>query len=56
MMAQIPLVSLTAYINRKVEGTAFSQLGNFLFWLTFCIVGQPCAVLVYYYLAVSAPS
>jgi len=46
-------VSLSARINRKVEGTAYSQVGNFLFWLTFCIVGQPVAVLVYYYLAVS---
>ena len=56
MMAQVPLVSLTAQINRKVEGTAFSQLGNFLFWLVFCFLGQPVAVMIYYYLAVSSSS
>ena len=45
MMAQIPLVEITKVIDRRLEG---SQIGNVVFWLSFCIFGQPAAILLYY--------
>mmetsp|Transcript_85978 Transcript_85978/g.248270 ORF Transcript_85978/g.248270 Transcript_85978/m.248270 type:complete len:245 (-) Transcript_85978:52-786(-) len=45
MMAQLPLVHLTAAIDRRLKG---SQLGNIIFWISFCIVGQPLCVLLYF--------
>ena len=44
MMAQIPLVFVTKYLQHIRPGTS---LGNILFWVTFCIVGQPMAILMY---------
>jgi hypothetical protein len=44
MMAQIPLVFITKYLQKIRPG---SSLGNILFWITFCIVGQPMAILMY---------
>ena len=44
MMAQIPLVFITKRLQKIRPG---SSLGNILFWITFCIVGQPMAILMY---------
>ena len=44
MMMQVPLVALTKALQRKNPG---SSLGNVIFWLSFCIVGQPMAILMY---------
>ena len=44
MMGQIPLVAITKYIDKLRPG---SSIGNMIFWLTFCIVGQPMAILMY---------
>lgn len=44
MMGQIPLVAITKYADKLKPG---SSLGNMIFWLTFCIVGQPMAILMY---------
>ena len=44
MMMQMPLVALTKYHQRKYPG---SSLGNVLFWLTFSVIGQPMAILLY---------
>eukprot|EP00957_Ditylum_brightwellii_P058851 4462107-Ditylum_brightwellii.AAC.1 len=44
MMGQIPLVAITKYIDKKIPG---SSIGNAMFWLSFCIVGQPMAILLY---------
>jgi diacylglycerol O-acyltransferase-1 len=44
MMGQIPLVVVTKYLYRKYPG---SSIGNILFWVTFCVVGQPMAILLY---------
>ena len=44
MMMQMPLVALTKYLYSKFPG---SSIGNILFWVSFCIVGQPMAVLLY---------
>jgi diacylglycerol O-acyltransferase-1 len=43
-MGQIPLVAITKYIDKLRPG---SSIGNMIFWLTFCIVGQPMAILMY---------
>mmetsp|Transcript_2116 Transcript_2116/g.5899 ORF Transcript_2116/g.5899 Transcript_2116/m.5899 type:complete len:120 (+) Transcript_2116:3-362(+) len=45
MMLQMPLVALTKYLYRSNPG--LPSLGNYLFWLSFCLVGQPMAVLLY---------
>lgn len=47
MMFQIPLVALTAPLERA-RGQA-SVLGNAIFWISFCLVGQPLAVLLYFF-------
>ena len=31
-----------------------SRLGNFLFWLTFCVVGQPMCIMLYFHDTVAA--
>lgn len=47
MMFQIPLVSMTVPLE-KMRGQA-SVIGNAIFWISFCLVGQPIAVLLYYF-------
>jgi diacylglycerol O-acyltransferase 1 len=44
MMGQIPLVAITKWLYRKYPG---SSIGNMIFWLSFCVVGQPMAILFY---------
>lgn len=44
IMGQIPLVVITKYLYRKFPG---SSVGNILFWVSFCVVGQPMAILLY---------
>ncbi len=48
MMAQVPMLPLTSWIKRASKGTAFDQAGNYIFWTTFCFIGQPMSVLMYY--------
>lgn len=48
MSPQVPLVAVSTAINSKVAGTPFAQLGNYMFWVAFCFLGQPAAVLLYY--------
>lgn len=43
MMGQIPLVFITKYLDRKFPGSS----GNVIFWVSFCLVGQPMAILLY---------
>lgn len=38
MMGQIPLVVITKFLYRKYPG---SSIGNIIFWISFCFVGQP---------------
>jgi len=45
MMAQVPLIALTGMIDKYNKG---SQIGNFIFWISFCIVGQPLCILLYF--------
>lgn len=44
MMMQVPLVGITKYLSRRNPG---SSIGNIIFWISFCVVGQPMAVLLY---------
>ncbi|CAB9524996.1 Diacylglycerol O-acyltransferase 1 [Seminavis robusta] len=44
MMMQMPLIIFTKSLVRKNPG---SSIGNVIFWLAFCVVGQPTAVLMY---------
>eukprot|EP00550_Attheya_septentrionalis_P004971 CAMPEP_0198297096 /NCGR_PEP_ID=MMETSP1449-20131203/35392_1 /TAXON_ID=420275 /ORGANISM="Attheya septentrionalis, Strain CCMP2084" /LENGTH=750 /DNA_ID=CAMNT_0043997925 /DNA_START=249 /DNA_END=2501 /DNA_ORIENTATION=- len=44
MMAQIPLVTITKSMERRWPG---GIAGNIIFWISFCIVGQPMAILLY---------
>ncbi|KAJ9057755.1 hypothetical protein DSO57_1019542 [Entomophthora muscae] len=47
MLAQIPLIMLTSLLV-KWRGRN-SSAGNVVFWLSFCILGQPFLVVLYYY-------
>ncbi|OMJ13964.1 Diacylglycerol O-acyltransferase 1 [Smittium culicis] len=47
MLLQIPLVSLTQTVSSYRRPN--SNIGNALFWISFCIIGQPLLVLLYYY-------
>jgi len=44
MMGQIPLVAITKYLDKMRPG---SSIGNFVFWLSFCFLGQPIAIMFY---------
>lgn len=45
MLGQVPLIALTKqYLARHPK----SSLGNYFFWITLCIFGQPMCVLLYY--------
>ena len=48
--SQVPLISASGYLPRT-EGTPFAAMGNYIFWLAFCFLGQPLAVLLYFYQA-----
>lgn len=48
MMSQIPLISFTSALDRMLRGTGFENMGNIVFWVTFCFVGQPLCLLLYY--------
>ena len=47
MMGQIPMVYLTAPFE-KWQGQ-WKVVGNCIFWVTLCLIGQPFAVLFYFY-------
>lgn len=42
MMSQVPLL----FWSSSLKGTV---LGNLIFWITFCFVGQPTGILLYYF-------
>eukprot|EP00736_Rhodelphis_marinus_P000377 Rmarinus@m.28982 len=45
ILFQVPLAGLTGYISKVLKS---DRLGNLVFWLSFCIFGQPICVLLYY--------
>jgi len=48
MMIQIPLIALTDVIQ-KVKWIQGKVAGNMIFWVSFCLVGQPLAALLYFF-------
>lgn len=46
MFLQVPLIKITSILKRKYPES--KNLGNYIFWVVFCIVGQPACVLLYY--------
>ena len=48
MMFQIPMIVFMDLFKSQLEK---SQIGNVVFWVSFCIIGQPIAVLIYAYQA-----
>ncbi|MCJ1310598.1 hypothetical protein MMC25_004263 [Agyrium rufum] len=47
MVIQIPLISATLPLER-MQGTNGRIIGNCVFWVSFCLVGQPVAALMYF--------
>jgi diacylglycerol O-acyltransferase-1 len=48
MMFQLPLIALTAPLDR-VKGAQGKVIGNCIFWVSFCLVGQPLGALLYFF-------
>ena len=48
MIVQIPLILMTDPLQR-FQGHAGRVTGNVIFWVSFCLVGQPLAVLLYFF-------
>ena len=48
MMFQIPLILLTDWLQ-KLRGISGKVAGNVIFWISFCLVGQPLAALLYFF-------
>lgn len=48
MMFQIPLIILTDIIQ-KIKGIRGKVAGNMIFWVSFCLVGQPLGALLYFF-------
>ncbi|XP_019443014.1 PREDICTED: diacylglycerol O-acyltransferase 1-like isoform X2 [Lupinus angustifolius] len=46
IMFQVPVVLITNLVQNKFQN---SMVGNMTFWFTFCILGQPMCVLLYYH-------
>lgn len=48
MVLQLPLIFLTDPFQ-KMKGQNWKLLGNLIFWVSFCIFGQPVAALAYFF-------
>ncbi|KAF2864770.1 MBOAT, membrane-bound O-acyltransferase family-domain-containing protein [Massariosphaeria phaeospora] len=48
MMLQIPLIALTDALQ-TMKGIRGKVAGNIIFWVSFCLVGQPLAALLYFF-------
>lgn len=47
MILQIPMIYLTIPLE-KVHGINGKVIGNCIFWISFCLIGQPVAGLLYF--------
>lgn len=54
MMSQAPLIIVQKLLESKL-GIRNSELGNLVFWISFCFLGQPLVVFAYYYLYTTKP-
>jgi diacylglycerol O-acyltransferase-1 len=48
MIGQIPLIFLTDAVQR-IRGLDGRVIGNMIFWVSFCILGQPLAAMLYFF-------
>ena len=48
MVVQIPLILVTLPLE-KMQGLNGKIIGNCIFWISFCLVGQPLAALLYFF-------
>ncbi|KAL9582813.1 MAG: hypothetical protein Q9212_003080, partial [Teloschistes hypoglaucus] len=48
MVAQLPMIAFTADFE-DAEGVNGRVVGNCIFWISFCLVGQPVAAFTYFY-------
>ena len=48
MVVQIPLIAGTLPLE-KMQGINGKIIGNCIFWISFCLVGQPLAALLYFF-------
>ena len=48
MIVQIPLIFVTLPLE-KMQGISGKVIGNCIFWVSFCLVGQPLAALMYFF-------
>lgn len=48
MLVQIPMIFFTLPLE-KMEGVHGKLIGNCIFWISFCLVGQPLAALLYFF-------
>lgn len=46
MLAQAPLVMVTQQLDKLFDNPF---LGNAFFWISFCMIGQPMGMVLYYY-------
>lgn len=48
MIVQLPLIAVTLPLE-KMQGINSKIVGNCIFWVSFCLVGQPLAALLYFF-------
>jgi diacylglycerol O-acyltransferase-1 len=48
MVAQLPLIAMTAPLE-KMQGINGRIIGNCIFWVSFTLIGQPLAALLYFF-------
>jgi diacylglycerol O-acyltransferase 1 len=48
MLLQLPLITITLPLERKNDSTT-RIMGNSVFWVSFCLVGQPLGALLYFF-------
>lgn len=48
MVLQLPLIFITDPLAR-MKGINGKLIGNLIFWVSFCLVGQPLAALMYFF-------
>lgn len=48
MVAQLPLIAITAPLE-KMQGINGRIIGNCIFWVSFTLIGQPLAALLYFF-------
>ncbi len=49
MFLQLPLIAITAPLEKMKLGQGGKVMGNVIFWVSFTIFGQPFAALMYFY-------